>query len=172
MLLTDRIISGIWLIFVGVFLGQAARSAELQSRVSSQIEGLRVADVMDSQPVAVSSGSQLDSALDEFFLRYGWPWFPVVDRVGHFLGLISRSEVEAVPEPLRATRTVEEVMTRDSAGTLHVGTDEPLEGLLASHTDGLRRLGAVMAVDREGILRGVVTLDRVRRALQPATPAA
>jgi len=29
----------------------------------------------------------------------------------------------------------------------------------------------VMAVDRDGMLRGVVTIDRVRRALRPPTPA-
>ena len=171
MLLTGQVVSGIWLAFVGVFLGQAAKSAEIQSRFSSQIEGLRVADVMDAQPVAISTQTKLDSALDEFFLRYRWPWFPVVDGTGRFVGLVSRPEVEAIPESRRPASTVDEVMTRDAAGTLRVGTEEPLEGLLASHTDGLRRLGAVMAVDAEGILRGVVTMDRVRRAMRPATPA-
>ena len=37
--------------------------------------------------------------------------------------------------------------------------------------EGLHRLGAVMAVDGDGVLRGVVTLDQVRRALQPAPVA-
>ena len=32
----------------------------------------------------------------------------------------------------------------------------------------LERLGALMAVDREGVLRGVVTVEQVRRALQSA----
>jgi hypothetical protein len=38
-------------------------------------------------------------------------------------------------------------------------------------SEGLQRLGAIMAVDDDGKLRGVVTLDQVRRALQPPTPA-
>ena len=38
------------------------------------------------------------------------------------------------------------------------------QALLGS--EGLQRLGALMAVDREGVLRGVVTLDQLRRALQ------
>ena len=33
---------------------------------------------MDAEPVAVSA-TQVDRALDDYFLRYGWPWFPVVD---------------------------------------------------------------------------------------------
>ena len=164
-------ITGIWFIFIGLFLGSAARSAELQSRVASRIEGLRVADVMDAQPVAVPAQTKLDSVLDEFFLRYRWPWFPVVDDGGRFVGLVSRGEVDEVPEGMRRTWTVDEVMTRDSGGSLRVGTDESLERVLDAHTDGLQRLGAIMAVDADGILRGVVTLDRVRRALRPATPA-
>jgi len=163
--------TGIWFVVIGLFLGQAAKAAELQSRFSDRIEGLRVADVMDAQPVAISIQTPLDRAFDEFFLRYRWPWFPVVDATGHFVGLVSQAEVESVPEERRANETVDEVMTRDSTETLRVGTDEPLERLLDSHTDGLSRLGAIMAVDREGVLRGIVTMERLRRALRPATPA-
>jgi hypothetical protein len=47
-----------------------------------------------------------------------------------------------------------------------VGQDASLESLLGS--EPLRRVGALMAVDTEGILRGVVTLEQVRRALQSA----
>ena len=69
------------------------------------------------------------------------------------------------------TTPVEEVMTRDAGGTLRVGTDESVEMLLDSRREGLRRLGAVMAVDRDGILRGVVTLQQVQRLLRPPRPA-
>ena len=50
-----------------------------------------------------------------------------------------------------------------------MGFDEPLEALLGQ--EGLSRLGAIMAVDREGVLRGVVTADRVRQALRPVAPS-
>jgi hypothetical protein len=45
-----------------------------------------------------------------------------------------------------------------------VPADAPLESLLGS--EPLRRLGALMAVDGDGRLRGVVTLEQVSRALQ------
>jgi hypothetical protein len=34
----------------------------------------------------------------------------------------------------------------------------------------LRRLGAVMAVDANGVLRGVLTIEQVRRALTAVVP--
>jgi len=49
---------------------------------------------------------------------------------------------------------------------LRVGLEEPLEALLG--LEGLTRLGAIMAVDPDGRLRGIVTVDQVRRALMPA----
>ncbi len=45
-----------------------------------------MADVMDAEPVAVPDDLTLDRAYDEFFLRYGWPWFPVVDADGRLSG--------------------------------------------------------------------------------------
>jgi len=44
---------------------------------------------------------------------------------------------------------------------------EPLESLLGS--EGLGRLGAMVAVDQDGCPAGVVTLAEVRRALRVAT---
>jgi hypothetical protein len=51
-------------------------------------------------------------------------------------------------------------------GTFKVPADAPLEALLQA--DGLAQLGALLAVDADGILRGIVTADQVRRALRPA----
>jgi Zn-dependent protease len=163
------VFTGIWFILIGNFFAQAARGTEMQTRITSQLEGLSVADVMDAEPVAVPSEAHLDRVLDEFFLRYRWPWFPVIDRAGHFLGLVIREKVDEVPEELRPGRTVDDVLSKDAEGSLRVLTDAPLESLLGR--EGLRTLGALMAVDGEGKLKGVVTLDQVRRALQPTTPA-
>lgn len=164
--LIGAIITGIWLGFVGVFLGQAAKQAEVQTAITDRIEGLRVSDVMDAEPVAVPGELSLDRALDEFFLRYGYPWFPVVDTAGLLTGLVTRQAVESVPEAVRPGRSVASVMAADGGTGLRVGLEEPLETLLGR--EGLARLGAIMAVDPEGRLRGVVTIDQVRRALRPA----
>jgi CBS domain-containing protein len=149
-------------------LGQAARTAVVQSRLTAQIAGVRVADVMDAQPVAIPAEATVERAHEEFFLRYRWPWFPVVDAGGRLVGLVTSAEVEAIAEERRPAMTIDAVMTRDATGTLEVGTDDSLEDVIGSRTEGLQRLGAVLAVDRDGILRGVVTLQQVRRALQPA----
>jgi CBS domain-containing protein len=152
---------------IGIFLGQAARSAVAQTEIASRIEGLAVSDVMDAEPVALPEQLTLDRAWDEYFLRYGWPWFPVVDEDGRLVGLVARASVESLPEAVRASRSVTSVMASDPGegdSSLRVGENEPLETLLGREV--LVRLGAVMAVDGDGRLRGIVSADDVRRALQ------
>ncbi len=166
---TGDVFGGIWLAIIGLFLGSAARQTEYQNEVQSRIEGVRVVDVMDAEPVAIPSELTLDRAWDEFFLRYRWPWFPVVDAEGRLVGVVASESVESIPEQVRPGRTVASVMAADDGGgALRVGFEEPLEALLGR--EGLARLGAIMAVDREGVLRGVVTADRVRQALRPVAP--
>jgi Zn-dependent protease len=164
-LVQDRAVSGLWFAFIGFFLASAARSAVAHANFSGRIEHIRVADVMDAEPVAIDERAPLSDAEHSFFLRYGWPWFPVVDSHGRLVGVVSREAVESVPAEQRDTRTVGTVMARDDGSSgLRVGLEEPLESLLTQ--EGLSRLGAIMAVDGEGVLRGIVTIDAVRRALQ------
>jgi Zn-dependent protease len=163
----DDVVGGIWLAFIGWFLAGAARSAEAQADFSGRIEHLRVSDVMDAQPVAIPADWTIADAEHQFFLRYGWAWFPVIDSDGRLVGVVSREAVQSVPAEERSIRPVSSVMARDDGSSgLRVQLDDPLESLLGQ--EGLARLGAIMAVDGEGVLRGVVTIDAVRRALQGA----
>jgi Zn-dependent protease/CBS domain-containing protein len=155
---------GLWLALIGWMLSRWAQAEEVQGAVLSRLEGLRVSDVMDAEPVAIDARTKLDRAEDEYFLRYGWAWFPVVDQPGHVLGVLTKGKVDQVPESLRNEYTADQVMISDP-GSFKVDASAPLETLL--QTEGLAQLGAVMAVDAEGVLRGIVTADQVRRALRP-----
>ena len=158
--------NGIWLALIGWVLGQSARGAIAQTEFASRIEGIRVADVMDSDPVTIPDDASVERALDEYFLRYRWPWFFVVDAAERFRGLLEREAADAVPEVSRASARVADVVEADSEDSLRVNLDAPLESLLGN--ENLRRLGALAAVDAEGRLRGVITADQVGRALRSA----
>ena len=161
------LIGGIWLAFLGFILRGAARGAMAQTDLTSRIEGISVADVMDREPVAIPEELSVERALDEYFLRYRWPWFPVVDAAQRFIGLLDRGTADEVPAVERASSTVHDVFARDS-GSLAVSQDSSLESILRN--EALRRLGAVIATDAEGHIRGVLTIDAIGRALRPQTP--
>jgi Zn-dependent protease len=169
MIVTDSVLGifgGLWLALIGMVINGSARAATMQTALSRQIEGMRVSDVMDADPVAIPAEASVERALDEYFLRYRWPWFPVVDAGLRFRGLLVRDVADEVPEESRASSLVSELIESDN-GALHVRDDAPLDSLLGN--EALRRFGALIAVDAEGRLSGVITADQVGRALRDAT---
>ncbi len=160
---------GVWLALVGMVINGSARGAAMQTALTSRIGDVRVADVMDREPVTIPGDLSVERALDEYFLRYRWPWFPVVDAAHRFLGLVQRDRADEVPEVSRSSSHVSDLVDHDIG--LFVRDDTPLDSLLANQN--LRRLGALMAVDAEGRLSGVITIEQVGRALRdaPQTPA-
>ena len=79
---------------------------------------------MDREPVTIPDELTVEQALDEYFLRYRWPWFPVVDAAHRFLGLIVRDKADEVPETSRTTSLVSDLLERDD-GTFQVRDDAP-----------------------------------------------
>jgi Zn-dependent protease len=157
--------AGVWCILLAYFLYQAAGAAVVQGVLGTRIQSITVADIMDREPVTIPASATLLDAQEQFFLRYRWPWFAVVDPARRFLGVVAAARVDAEISAGRPALPVVDVLEEDMQVRIDEG--EPLESLLGS--EGLGRLGAMVAVDRDGVLQGVVTLAEVRKALQVAT---
>jgi Zn-dependent protease len=158
-----RVFEGVWLALIGFMINGSARAASMQTAISTRIGDVRVADVMDREPVAIPGELSVEQALDEYFLRYRWPWFPVVDAAHRFLGLLARDQADDVPEVSRASAQVADLLEHDD-DVYKVREDAPLDSLLGNQY--LRRFGALMAVDADGRLSGVITAEQVGRALR------
>jgi len=163
---SDTVLDGIWLGVLGWFLAQAARGAVLQTTLTEHIDGITVADIMDAEPVTMPASLPLSRAEEEFFQRYGWDWFPAVDEQRRFLGVVRRERVEQEIAAGRPALEVAEVVEVGDAAGWRVPSDRPLETLLGD--ERLRDRRALMVVDGEGILRGVVTIEQVGRAVTAA----
>jgi Zn-dependent protease len=161
---TGEVFSGVWLALIGVLITGSARAATTQTSVTSRLEGIRVADVMDEHPVALPASLTVDRALEEYFLRYQWSWFPVVDADGRFTGIVVRDQIDAIPEVDRAAAIVGDHLD-DESRTFHIDRDALLESLLGN--PHLRRFGALMVTDQTGHLAGVITIEQLGRALRP-----
>ena len=143
---------GLWWIVLGWMLGGSARAAVAQSRFADRLDGVTAGDIMDSEPVTIPAELPVERAYDEFFLRYqGWPWFAVVETTG----TSPASPTARRSSTPRSRRTRRSPSATSSPPPSAVRTDTPLESLIGN--EPLRTLGALMAVDAEGRLRGVVT---------------
>jgi Zn-dependent protease len=166
LLLNYGTFAGLWAIALAFMTYQAARSAVYQSALDERVEGVRVVDIMDTHPVAIGIETGLHQALDEYFLRYGWSWFPAIDENGRYAGIVTQERTQASIDAGEGWLTIASVVDSERTGSWRVDQDRPITDLIGSESLGL--LGAVMAVDDDGVLRGVVTVQQLRRAMQSA----
>lgn len=155
-------IGGLWLVFLGWFVMTAANNEEYATRVTSDLAGVKVRDVMTPEPVTAPAQLTVDDMLDQFVLRHRCSAFPLTARDGHVVGLVTLNRLKQVPQAKRATTLVAETAwTLDEIPT--AGPDDMLIDLvsqLGEQGDG-RSL-----VFSDGRLVGIVTPTDVSRALQ------
>ena len=85
---------GLFVLVLAYFLYRAASAAVAQGQFGQRIQGVTVADVMDREPVTIPAALSLLDAQEQFFLRYRWPWFAVVNPARRFLGVVREQRVE------------------------------------------------------------------------------
>ena len=124
------------------------------SRFSERLEGVTVADVMDTEPVWVPGDEPRRAREDEFFLATaGRGSRSPTPRAGGSSGSCTADRVEAAiagGQPEAPARDLVEPRPQDDGEALSVRSDAPIEQLLGS--EGLRSRGALMVVDADGRL--------------------
>jgi Zn-dependent protease len=158
--------SGLYMAGLAWILYSEARAAIARSALEERVDGVRVRDIMDSEPVTIPSDLSASQALEDYFLRYRWPWFAVVESDGRFAGIATESEIRHAAETGEGWVRVGSLVGNGSRTAGRVAVESPITALIGS--EPLGRLGALMAVDSDGMLRGVVTVEQLRRALSAA----
>ncbi len=156
-------VSGIWLVFIGWFLNNAAVTSRQQAELELLLRGVRVGSVMTANPPAVLAHTSLADFVEHYVLAQNVRAVPVVSEAdGRILGLVTLQEVRAVPRAEWSRTTVDQVMV--PANRLKVATrDEPLvEALRDLSAEDLNQLPVV---DR-GRLVGLLTRSDVIRYLR------
>jgi Zn-dependent protease len=167
LLISVRSFTGLYTLALAWILYTSARGSITQAAFDERMDGVRVADIMDREPVAIGAQNTVLEALEQYFWRYRWAWFPVIDEVGRFVGIAREDRAQASMDAGEGWLLISSLVD-DAAGGWRIGVESPITELLGS--ESLGRLGAVMAVDGDGVLRGVVTIEQLRRALSAAIP--
>ncbi len=152
-LFSQNLIGGVWLIFIGFFLRQAAQSSYLMVALKETLGHLRVADVMRTGVIVVDRSANLITLVDEYFLRHHYNSFPVIGE-GKLVGIVSLKDVKQVERDQWSVMTVEDIMDGEIVkAALH--PSDSAEKLL--HFIMKRGYGRLPVVDEDGNVVGVVT---------------
>jgi Zn-dependent protease/CBS domain-containing protein len=158
-------IGGLWMVFIGFFLHQAAQASYTNVAMREAIEHLRVADVMRSGVVTVDTSTTLRSLVDDYFLKHHFDSYPVLEG-GRLVGVISLKHVKNVERERWADVTVAAVMDGNvSRFALH--PLDPAERVV----DLIMRkgYGRLPVVTEDGAVVGIVTRRDLMEALKLLT---
>jgi Zn-dependent protease/predicted transcriptional regulator len=151
--LLRNFVGGMWWFLIGIFLINAARSSYRQLIIRKVLEGERVSRFMNAEPVTVSPHLPLSELVENYFLKFHYKMFPVVED-GKLVGCITIKKLKDIPRSEWGQHTAGEmaIHCRDENS---VGPDtDAVKVLGLMHRSGMSRL---MVVEGEKLL-GIITL--------------
>lgn len=156
----SRLVDGIWLIFLGWFLDQAAVSSYQQIILRKVLGDYLVKDIMTTDVRVIYPFMSLEKAAN-LFLLYKHGGFPVVEGE-NIIGMLTLHDLKKVPQDLWTIKLVRDAMT--SADKLHFISpyDSALEAIIQMNRQKIGR----MPVVEEGNLVGIITRSDLTQVLQ------
>ena len=158
-MLSGAVVSGMWLVLIGLFLQNAANASYAQLGLREALGRLSVHDIMARDVISVAPDDTVASLVDRFWAHHVAS-FPVVDN-GRVIGIASIGALQRVPRERWPLLRVREIL-RPLEETLTVRpTDTALRALERASANGLGRL-AVMDGDR---LVGYLSMQDITHVL-------
>jgi Zn-dependent protease/predicted transcriptional regulator len=154
--------AGLWSVFIGVFLRQAAQGSYQQVIMRHALEGLKVRDIMTKEVVTVDAKLTIEELVEHYFFKYRFMSFPVTTG-SETVGLITLNAVRGVDKKLWARTTVSEVMLRLTP----VDTIAPEEAAV-NVIEKLQssEVGRFPVMEATGALVGMLSTRDIMRAME------
>ncbi len=149
-------IGGLWIMFIGWFLSTAADASRREVAVRQTLAGIKVKDVIMSQPPSVSPHTSLDVLVRDVLSRQRLRAVPVCDK-GKAVGIVSISDVGSIPQGKRTETRVKDVMT---GKPLFSVTPED-EITTALEILGRNRVNQLL-IEKEGYCSGLISLKDIQ----------
>ncbi len=156
-----QFILGLWLVFIGFFLRQAAEAGYAHVLMESVLKGITVGDIMKSDVVTVPEEISIQSLIDDYFFRYHYDCFPVTFQ-GRLKGLVGLDDLRNLPRQKWADTTVSQVMRKDLENLVAHASDDASE-VLKRMIQG--KCGKIPIVDGENVV-GIITRKDIIEALR------
>lgn len=155
-------IGGLWMIFIGFFLHQAAQSGYMTAALKESITHLRVSDIMRTGVVTVEAGTTLNTLVEDYFLKHHYNAYPVLHE-GTLVGLVTLADVKRVDRKGWSHVTVEQVMRGDVvrfALRPYDSADRVVDLIMR------KGIGRLPVLDDTGAVVGLVTRGDLMEALK------
>jgi len=146
------IIAGLWAIFIGLFMKQAAHGSYQAMVIRESLAGIQVRQVMTENIVSVDCFLSIDELVRDYIYKYHFKHLPVFNQ-DDIVGMVSLFQIKGVARELWAFKQVRDIMTPIEQVARLKPTDDANEALTRMVAEDLGR----MPVMEDGRLVGIVS---------------
>ncbi len=146
------LVGGLWLMFIGWFLNNAALTSYRQLLVKETLEDVPVARIMQTQLARVDPELSVQRLVDEHVMASGQRVLPV-ERDGRFLGIVSLTDLQKSERRAWDRMTVQEIMTPVSRLACVGPREDAGEALAQLASRGVNQLPVLEGGKLVGLLR-------------------
>lgn len=155
---TGNLLNGIWAAAIGWFLSNAAAASMPPGARRHGPVGVRVADVMQSDPLYVAEDATLDNLIEQHLLHHNLTGLPVV-RDNCLVGMVTLRDITKAPRTQWSTTAVGTVMTPQEQMQAIGPWDDLSLAIRLLATDELDRVPVI----EKGLLVGVLSRGDIVR---------
>jgi len=152
---------GLWLMLIGWFLHSAAQASYHQAGLQELLKDVKVKDIMVKDIVTISQDMTIETAVNDFFLKYGYGGFPVMDN-GKFAGILSLKEIKNVPKDRWKDTPVSQVFISSGEEMQVSGEDDAWKALELMLGEDKGRFAVML----KGNLIGLITRNGIAKYVQ------
>jgi Zn-dependent protease len=108
--LTQSILAGLWIVFMGLFMKQSAVGSYHGVMLKRALGGVQVQQIMTENLVTVDWLLSIEELVQNYIYRHQFTNFPVFNR-DEFIGMVSLDGVKSISKDLWGFKQVRDIMT-------------------------------------------------------------
>jgi Zn-dependent protease len=165
-LVTQSLISGLWFIFIGLFMKQSAVGSYQAVMMQRTLAGVQVRQIMTENVVSVDWLIPIDELVQNYIYKHQFTNFPVFNR-DEFVGMVSLEGVKTIAKELWGFKQVRDIMTPVELVPCLSPADDATEALSKMVSGDIGRMPVVENGRLVGIVsrRDILNLFRIKSDL-------
>ncbi|MFH1362001.1 MAG: site-2 protease family protein, partial [bacterium] len=150
-LLNGSLISGIWFIFIGLFVQEAANGSYRQVIMKKILTGIKVENFMTKSVIIVPANLTLDKLVEEYFFKFRHASFPVMED-DLILGLVTFHDIKEIDKDEWTKKTARDIMLPLSEQLVSGKEVEAMDAMTKLVHNGVGRLLIIEKSKLVGVL--------------------
>jgi len=151
-LITQNLISGLWLIFIGLFMKQSAAGSYQAVMLRRALAGVQVREIMTENVVTVDWLTPVDQLVHDYIYKHQFANFPVFGQ-DELIGMVSLDGVKTISKDLWGFKQDRDIMTPIELVPCLKPTDDATDALSRMVSGDIGQ----MPVVENGRLMGIVS---------------